>query len=240
MYKCNQIKIVQSNPPIKFRVQSINKEYDNESASNIIRVNQIKEKYNEKNHEDKDNKKIEENKTFFSFYKEIIIEKLIFCKFSKMKNQKMIKFLLHLIFILSLSFYICSLSIHQNYISEKYFTNKNRILFEFKSQLLPIIIFILISFIGYYGIGFVFYLIEKITPIFSYLIIISIILMTFFFISVTQFCSIYPETIEDLFIRFFTFIVLFNILKMMIFSIILMIFFKMNDFENELFKFFFK
>ena len=238
----NQIKTVQSNPPIKFRAQSINKEYEHESASNIIQVNEIKiiEKYNEKNYEDQDNKKIEENKTFFSFYKEIIIEKFIFCKFSKMKNQKMIKFLLHLIFILSLSFYICSLSIHQNYISEKYFTNKNRILFEFKSQLLPIIIFILISFIGYYGISFAFFLIEKITPIFSYLIIISIILMTFFFISVTQFCSIYPETIEDLFIRFFTFIVLFNILKMMIFSIILMIFFKMNDFENEIFKFFFK
>ncbi len=73
-----------------------------------------------------------------------MIEKLIFCKFSNMKNQKTIKFFLHLIFILSLSFYICSLSIHQNYISEKYFTDKNRILFEFKSQkLLPNIVFIL-------------------------------------------------------------------------------------------------
>ena len=73
MDKCNQIKKVQSNPPMKFRVQSINKEYDHESASNIIKANEIKEKYNEKNHEDKDNKKIEENKIFFSFYKKIII-----------------------------------------------------------------------------------------------------------------------------------------------------------------------
>ena len=99
-----QIKAVQRNPPIKFRAQSVNKEYEHESASNIIQVNEIKiiEKYNEKNYEDQDNKKIEENKTFFSFYKEIIIEKFIFCKFSKMKNQKMIKFLLHLIFILSI------------------------------------------------------------------------------------------------------------------------------------------
>jgi hypothetical protein len=67
--------------------------------------------------------------------------------------------------------------------------------------------------------------------------------MNFFFISITQFGSIYPQTIEDLFIRFFTFIILFNLLKLIISSILLFIYYKnclpKNGIMNKIFKFIF-
>ena len=162
---------------------------------------------------------------------------------NKQYHQNLCKWLLHLIFILCLSLYICSLSIHQNYISEKFFTNDNRISFIFKNQFLSIFIFTLISFIFYYIIYYVLYSIEKIKTIFYYTLIVKIVLMTFFFISITQFGSIYPQTIEDLFIRFFTFIILFNLLKLIISSILLFIYFKnvipKNSTINKIFKFIF-
>ena len=134
--------------------------------------------------------------------------------------------LLNIIFNLSVSLYICSLSIHQNYISKKYFNNENRISFIFKNQFLPIFLFSFVSFILYYVIYYVLYFIEKIKTIFYYLLIISIILMTFFFISITQFCSIYPQTIEDLFISFFIFIIFFNLFKIIVASILLFLYYK--------------
>ena len=185
-------------------------------------------------------------KKFFEFYKKNIIQLFIPYPIklsNKIYHQKFVNWLLNLIFNLSLSLYICSLSIHQNYISGKYFTNDNRISFIFKSQFLPILIFTLISFILYYIIYYVLYSIEKIKTIFYYSLIVSIILMIFFFISITQFGSIYPQTILDLFIRFFTFIILFNILKLIIVSIILFLYFNnyisKNGIMNKVFDFIF-
>ena len=67
--------------------------------------------------------------------------------------------------------------------------------------------------------------------------------MIFFFISITQFGSIYPQTILDLFIRFFTFIILLNILKLIIVSIILFLYFNnyisKNGIMNKVFDFIF-
>ena len=101
---------------------------------------------------------------FFDYYKKNIIQLFIPYPFefsNKIYHQELIKWLLNLIFNLSLSLYICSLSIHQNYISNKYFTNDNRISFIFKNQFLPIFIFILVSFILYYIVCYILYSIEK-------------------------------------------------------------------------------
>ena len=237
-----------SNPPIKIRKkpeikgnEDSSEIYINEN-NKIIQRNKCQQSNDILNIED-----ININETqFFQLYKTKIIRLFIPYPInfsSKIYHQEIIKWLLNLIFILCLSLYICSLSIHQNYISKKYFTNDNRISFIFKNQFLSVFIFTLISFIFYYIIYYILYSIEKIKKIFYYTLIASIILMTFFFISITQFCSIYPQTIEDLFIRFFTFIVLFNLLKLIISSILLFIYYKnclpKNGIMNKIFKFIF-
>ena len=243
-FKQEKIDFNQSNPPIKIKEKPrIEENEDYSSGQSIDEINKSTKR--NQNHKALNIDEININEAqFFKFFKKNIIRLFIPypINFSNKKyHQELIKWLLHLIFILCLSLYICSLSIHQNYISEKFFTNDNRISFIFKNQFLSIFIFTLISFIFYYIIYYVLYSIEKIKTIFYYTLIVKIVLMTFFFISITQFGSIYPQTIEDLFIRFFTFIILFNLLKLIISSILLFIYFKnvipKNGIINKIFKF---
>ena len=244
LFKKDKISSNLNNPPIKIKEKPEIEENDDSSKEKYI--DKTRNKFENSN----ENLNIGEinimEKKFFEFYKKNIIQLFIPYPIklsNKIYHQEFVNWLLNLIFNLSLSLYICSLSIHQNYISGKYFTNDNRISFIFKSQFLPILIFTLISFILYYIIYYVLYSIEKIKTIFYYSLIVSIILMIFFFISITQFGSIYPQTILDLFIRFFTFIILFNILKLIIVSIILFLYFNnyisKNGIMNKVFDFIF-
>lgn len=157
------------------------------------------------------------------FYEKFVISKLLFCKSrcdNEKYNLKIIENLRKIIFMIILFTYSCTLSFNQNIISERYFSNKNRILFIIQNQYLYVIFCAFIILIFDFFISLLIYSRIKIKRIKNYILILRTIFMIFLSYSIIVFNSIYPKTMLDLFIQMLFLIVTYYLLKLISYSIL--------------------
>ena len=170
-------------------------------------------------------KKEEKENSFCNSYKYYILSKFSICILKDKKKLGIIENLNQILFMIILFTYICSISFDQNYISDKYFSNNNQILFIIKNQY----IFIIISALVVLILDFIFsYFISSSKKVKSnkiYILIVKILFSIFLSYSIIVFCSIYPKITLDLFIQFVIFTVIYYFLKLILLSLLFTIYY---------------
>ena len=172
-----------------------------------------------------DNNYTKKEKNFCYYYKYYISSQFTICNLIKKNKLKILKNWSKILFMITLFTYMCSISFDQNLISDKYFSDENRIEFIIKRQYVFVILSALVLLILDFLVSFFIQSSKRVKKNMIYLLIFQTIFSVFLFYSIIEFCSVYPKMTLDLFIQFVFFILIYYLFKLMLFSVLFVIYY---------------